>query len=99
MASRDNLRGITAMLLGVPAFAFMDAGLKLLSQHYPAMEVAALRALASLPLVYVYVIWRGAAPGLLRVRWRWHLLRGGLGITMLSLFAYGLRHSALRQGA
>lgn len=97
MSSRNNLRGITSMLLAVPAFSFMDAGLKLLSQHYPAMQVAALRALASLPLVYAYVIWRGAAPGLLKVRWRWHLLRGALGIAMLSLFAFGLRHLPLAE--
>jgi drug/metabolite transporter (DMT)-like permease len=92
MPSRDNLRGISSMLLAVPSFAFMDAGLKLLSQHYPAMQVAALRAMASLPLVYAYVAWRGAIPSLWRVRWRWHLLRGVLGIGMLSLFAFGLRH-------
>jgi len=91
MASRDNLRGITAMLLAVPAFSFMDAGLKMLAQHYPAMEVAALRAFASLPLVIAYVAWRGAFPTLWRVRWRWHLLRGVLGIGMLFLFTFGLR--------
>ena len=97
MASRNNLRGITAMLLSVAVFAFMDAGLKLLSQHYPAVQVAALRALSSLPLVLAYVVWRGAFPTLLQVRWRWHLLRGVLGIAMLTLFAFGLRHLPLAE--
>ena len=91
MARSSNLRGILAMLVAVFMLSLMDAGLKLLTPHYPAVQVAAMRALSSLPLVVAYVAWRGALPGLLRVRWPLHLLRGALGIAMLSLFAYGLR--------
>lgn len=91
MARKTNLRGILAMLLAVLMLSLMDAGLKLLSPHYPAMQVAAMRALSSLPLVIAYVAWRRAVPTLWKVRWPLHLLRGVLGIGMLSLFAFALR--------
>jgi hypothetical protein len=39
----DNLRGILMMILAVGSFAMMDAALKLLTPHYPATQVAALR--------------------------------------------------------
>ena len=86
-----NLRGIVAMLGAVCFFACMDASMKLLAAHYPAVQVAALRGLAGLPLVAAYVLWRGQAGGLLAVRWPLHLLRGALGVAMLSLFARGLQ--------
>ena len=91
MASRKNVRGILAMLLAAGLFGLMDTGLKLLSPHYPALQVAALRALSSLPLVIAFVAWRRAFGTLLRIRWPLHLLRGVLGIAMLSLFAFALR--------
>lgn len=97
MPSQTNLRGIGAMLLSVAMFSLMDTGLKLLSPHYPAIQVAALRAMSSLPLVFAYVAWRGAFGSLLRVRWRLHLLRGALGIAMLSLFTFGLRELPLAE--
>jgi len=94
-AGNRNLRGIAAMLFAVLMFALMDTGLKLLAAHYPAMQVAALRAMASLPLVCAYVAWRGAFGSVWRVRWSLHLLRGVLGIGMLAAFAYGLRELPL----
>jgi drug/metabolite transporter (DMT)-like permease len=97
MNSRRNVRGILAMLLAAALFSLMDTGLKLLSPHYPALQVAALRAMASLPLVLGFVAWRGAFGSLLRIRWPLHLLRGALGIGMLSLFAYALRHLPLAE--
>jgi drug/metabolite transporter (DMT)-like permease len=97
MSQPTNLRGIGAMLFAVAMFSLMDTGLKLLSPHYPAMQVAAMRALFSLPLVIVYVAWRGAFAGLGRIRWPLHLLRGGLGIVMLSLFTFGLRELPLAE--
>ncbi len=94
---RDNLRGIGAMVFAVAMFALMDTGLKLLAAQYPSMQVAALRALTSLPLVLVYVAWRGAFKSVWRVRWRLHLLRGALGIGMLAAFALGLRDLPLAE--
>ena len=53
----SHLSAIVMMLTAVALFALMDAGLKLLSPHYPPLQVAALRGLASLPLVLVWVLW------------------------------------------
>ncbi len=97
MTRKTTLRGIGAMLLAVLSLSLMDAGLKLLSPHYPAMQVASMRALSSLPLVIAYVLWRRAVPGLFKVRWSLHLLRGALGIGMLSLFAFSLRELPLAE--
>src|SRR4249919_3930388 len=97
MNSRKNVRGILAMLLAAALFGLMDTGLKLLSPHYPELQVAALRAMSSLPLVIAFVAWRGAFGTLLRIRWPLHLLRGVLGIGMLSLFAFALRYLPLAE--
>ncbi|MDB5907331.1 MAG: EamA family transporter [Massilia sp.] len=94
---RGNLRSIYAMLLAVSLFSIMDTAMKLLSEHYPAMQVAALRAFTSLPLVGAYVAWRGAFGSMLRIRWTMHLLRAVLGIAMLALFAYGLQTLSLAE--
>jgi drug/metabolite transporter (DMT)-like permease len=89
--SQQNLRGMLAMLLAVASFSLMDAALKILSPHYPPMQVAALRGWSSLPLVALWVLIDGGPRQLLRVRWPLHLLRGLLSIVMLSAFAYALR--------
>lgn len=93
----QNLSGILAMLMAAALFSLMDAGLKFLSPHYPALQVTALRSLGSLPFVCAYVIWRGAIPSLWRVRWWLHGLRGVLGIVMLATFVFALRHLALTE--
>lgn len=90
MGTQSNLRGILAMLFAVGMFALMDGGLKHLASHYPAMQVAAIRGLSSLPLVVLWVLATGGAGSLLRVRWPLHLLRGFLSILMLSAFAFAL---------
>ncbi len=92
-----NLYSIYAMLLAVFMFALMDTAMKLLSARYPAMQVAALRAMCSLPLVAAYLAWRGAFTGVFRVRWPMHLLRAMLGILMLALFAFGLQKLSLAE--
>src|SRR5690606_23606720 len=73
------------------ALPILDAVLKTLSAHYPAMQVAALRGMSSLPWV---LVWAGLTTGLrplLRVRWSLHLLRGAIGIMMMAAFVYALR--------
>jgi len=97
MNSRKNVRGILGMLLAAALFSLMDTGLKLLSPHYPPLQVAAMRALSSLPLVVAFVAWRGKLHTLVRIRWPLHLLRGGLGIAMLALFAFALRQLPLAE--
>ncbi len=95
--ARAKLRSIYAMLLAVAMFSLMDTVMKLLAEHYPAMQVAALRGLASLPLVLVYIGWRGAFGSMFKVRWSMHVLRGVLGVAMLSLFAFGLKKLSLAE--
>ena len=97
MPATGNLRSIVAMLVAVGFFSVMDALLKTLSGIYPAMQVAAMRGLSALPLVWVYVAWRGEVRVLLRVRWRLHLMRGVLTILMLALFTFSLRELALTE--
>jgi drug/metabolite transporter (DMT)-like permease len=71
--------------------------MKLLSAHYPAMQVTALRSLSSLPLLCGYMLYRGAFKTVLRVRWPMHLFRAALGICMLTTFAYGLKSLSLAE--
>lgn len=97
MRMTGNLRSIVAMLLAVGFFSLMDTVLKLLAGAYPPLQVAALRGLCALPLVVVFVAWRGEGRTLFKVRWPLHLLRGVIGILMLSLFTYGLRDLPLAE--
>jgi drug/metabolite transporter (DMT)-like permease len=85
------------MLAAVVLFSMMDTTMKLLAAAFPPMQVAALRSLASLPLVCAYVAWRGAYRSILRVRWPLHLLRAVIGIVMLALFAFGLQSLSLAE--
>ncbi|NRR32786.1 DMT family transporter [Oxalobacteraceae bacterium] len=85
------------MLIAVAMFSLMDTTMKVLSSHYPAMQVTALRALCSLPLVCVYMLYRGAFRRIFQVRWPMHLFRGALGIGMLTMFAYGLKTLSLAE--
>lgn len=90
-ARHPHSAAIVLMLLAVLMFALMDAGLKLLSPHYPPLQVAALRGLSSLPLVALWVLATVKPATLLRVHWPLHVLRGLLGIAMMYGFVYGLR--------
>jgi len=89
--SDHSLRAALMMLGAVASFSLMDAGLKQLSAHYPAFQVAALRGAASLPFVLAWALHRGGIAPLLRVRWPLHLLRGAMGIAMMASFVYALR--------
>lgn len=91
MTPTNPLRAAIAMLVAVAFFALMDAGLKLLSPHYPALQLAALRGVSALPLVLAWALLSVGARGLLRVHWPLHLLRGALGVAMMVGFVYGLR--------
>ena len=87
----DNTRGIVMMLIAIALLSCMDAGLKQLAAHYPAMQVTALRALASWPLVAVWVLWKVGPRALLRVRWPLQALRAALFVVTLSVFVTGIR--------
>ncbi|WP_028838707.1 DMT family transporter [Thermomonas fusca] len=90
-ATSHPRRAIWLMLASVALFSLMDAGLKTLAAHYPPLQVAALRGMASLPLVLAWALASAGPRALLRVRWPLHLLRGVLGITMMASFVYALK--------
>lgn len=90
MAS-ENLRGIAAMLAAVGAFAMMDALLKHLAPHYPALQLSALRGAASLPFMIAPLIVMGRLRELKPVRWPLHLLRGVLTLVIMTGFIYAVR--------
>lgn len=94
---KGNVHAIYAMMIAVVMFSLMDTAMKLLAATLPAMQVAALRSLASLPLVCLYLLWRGAFRGIFGIRYPLHLLRAGVGILMLFFFAYGLKTLSLAQ--
>lgn len=94
-ARKEKLAGLTAMLAGVAAFSLMDAGLKLLTQDYPATQVAALRGLSALPVVFVWALYSGGAGQLTRVRWPLHLIRGVLSVFMMVTFTFALKELTL----
>lgn len=93
----SNVKGGAIMLLAVGAFSLMDAGMKVLSAAYPPLQVAALRCLASLPLIVVWIAVRGGFRQLLHVRFGLHALRAAIGIVMLATFVYGLRRLPLSE--
>jgi len=94
-ATHRQRRGMLLMLVSVALFALMDAGLKMLSAHYPPFQVAAMRGLSSLPIVLAWALWTAGPMSLLRVRWPLHLLRGVLGIAMMASFVYALKRLPL----
>jgi drug/metabolite transporter (DMT)-like permease len=85
------------MLLAVLSLSLLDAGMKSLAPHYPPLQLAGIRGLASLPFIVLWVGVTGGFGALLHVRWPLHLLRGVLGILMLCGFIYGVRHLPLSE--
>jgi drug/metabolite transporter (DMT)-like permease len=94
-ARQHRLAGMAAMLCAVAAFAFMDAGLKILTAHYASAQVAALRGLSALPVVFVWALYAGGARQLWQVRWPLHLVRGVLSVVMMITFVYALKELSL----
>ncbi|TDR40073.1 EamA domain-containing membrane protein RarD [Tahibacter aquaticus] len=92
-----QLRGVLCMLGAVATFSLMDMGLKFLSMHYAPAQVAALRGLASWPLILCWALLSGGVGQLIRVRWSLHLLRGVLAVVMLAAFAYALQSLPLAE--
>src|SRR5207253_10944243 len=62
--------------------------LKLLSAHYPPMEVTVLRGAASLPFMLLPLLVTGRWRELRMRRFPMHLLRGLLGVVALGGFVY-----------
>ena len=83
------------MLTAVAAFSGMDAVLKLLSQHYPPMEVVALRGASSIPFMLLPLLLMGRLSALKPVRMGMHMLRGILMLFVLIAFVYAVRALSL----
>ena len=86
-----NLRGIALMVCAVAVFASMDALLKILSAHYPPLQVSALRGFASLPIIALPYLLTGRATQLLAQRPGMHLLRGLMMVVIMAGFVYAVR--------
>jgi drug/metabolite transporter (DMT)-like permease len=91
----NNLRGIAAMALAVMSFSGMDTLLKLFSQHYPPLQIGAMRGAASLPFMLIAVVLTGRLRDLKPVRIHLHLLRGVLSVVMIVGFVYGVKALSL----
>ena len=85
------------MLVAVGVFAVMDAGLKSLSVVYPAIELTALRAGASLPFMLASVAWNRAFRTLSVERPLMYLARSTLGLVMLLAFIVSVRLQPLTE--
>lgn len=83
------------MLIAGVLFAVMDAGLKWIAASYSPFQVAALRSLAALPPVLLWILWRRQLGSLLRVHWPLHLFRGVLGVGVMAGFIYGVARMPL----
>jgi drug/metabolite transporter (DMT)-like permease len=90
-----RLRAIAIMIAAVAVFSFMDAVLKLLSGHYPPMQVAMLRGATSLPFTLLPVLLAGRVRDLVPRRWPMHLLRGMLSVVVIGGFIYAVRELSL----
>lgn len=97
MPRSANFRGILFMVIAVALFSLMDAGLKLMTAHYPTLQVATLRGLASIPFVLVWVLATVGAPALMRIRWPLHLVRGVLAIAMMFGFTFAVSRLPLSE--
>ena len=92
---KSSARGVTAMFIAVAVFSFMDSALKMFAQHYPALQVSAIRALASLPFILLPLAFSGRLAELRPVTPAMHLLRGVLGVFMMATFVYAVRNQSL----
>ena len=90
-----RVAGMAYMLTGVAAFSLMDASLKLLTAHYPSAQVAALRGLAALPIVFAWALYAGGLRQLTQIRWPLHLIRGVLSVFMMIMFTFALKELSL----
>jgi drug/metabolite transporter (DMT)-like permease len=88
---QTRLRAIALMIAAVAVFSGMDALLKLLSAHYPPMQVAVLRGAASLPFMLLPLLVTGRWHDLRIRRFPMHVLRGLLGVVALGGFIYAVR--------
>ena len=91
----NRLRGVLLMLAAVGVFSIMDAVMKQLTTHYPAMQVASLRAASSLPFVFLSYVLVGQLRLLRPVRIGLHLVRAVLAVVMMWGFIWALARASM----
>ncbi|HXT52514.1 MAG TPA: DMT family transporter [Thermoanaerobaculia bacterium] len=79
------------MVVAVGVLSLMDAAMKWLSPHYPPLQVAAMRGMASLPIVIGWLALHGGLGQVVRVRWGLQIARGLMSVLMLTCFVYAVR--------
>jgi drug/metabolite transporter (DMT)-like permease len=83
------------MIAAVGVFSIMDAIMKQLTGHYPAVQVAFLRGASSLPFVAMSYLVMGRLRLLRPVRWGLHLVRAGLAVVMMWGFLWALARASM----
>mgnify|MGYP001499119800 CR=1 FL=1 len=83
------------MLLAGLLFAIMDAAMKWIADAYSPFQVSALRSIAAMPLVILWIVLRGKVGTLWRIHWPLHLFRGVIGVGVMSSFIYGVARMPL----
>jgi drug/metabolite transporter (DMT)-like permease len=95
--TNHTLRGVIAMVGAVCVFAVMDAVMKRVSGNYGPFQIASLRCFSSLIILLVPLTWNRSWAQLRSTRMPLHVLRGALGVAMLALFVYAVRHLSLAE--
>src|SRR6201991_1843389 len=90
-----SLQAIGLMLTAVAAFSGMDTLLKLLSEHYPPMQVVALRGASAVPFMVLPLLVMGRLRLLKPVRMGMHAVRALLQLFVLVAFVYAVRALSL----
>lgn len=91
----NNLKAIGIMLVGVAFFAFLDVGLKRLTEDYPSVQVVSIRCWASVPFLLLPLLLRGRARELRITDPRPYLVRGALGVGVIWGYIYALSVQSL----
>ena len=80
----ERLAGMASMLMGVASFALHGRGTEAaVDPTTLSFQVAALRGLAALPVVFTWAMYAGGPRQLVRIRWPLHLIRGVLSVFMM----------------
>jgi drug/metabolite transporter (DMT)-like permease len=93
----NNIKGGIVMIVAVGSLSLLDAGMKVLSTSYSPFQVAAIRAMASLPFILTWVAFTTGFRPLARARFSLHGFRALIGILMLAGFVYGMRRLPLSE--
>lgn len=95
MAATHYRRGITLMIVAIAVFAVMDLCIKFLSAALAPLQVATLRAAASLPFVLASCLVRGQLRALAVHRYGLHFARGLLSAFMIASFSFAVGRMSL----